>query len=151
MSTRTTYSISMPHGNKVAASMFQLRRALIVATTALVSVAAQNASAYDFQVQGGDIGDFESGNQRQMTFVHITTVSSLCHDRTALDVNRGDQPSSIARGSTASICLVNGVQAVADGRLYTWSGVGMPGGLWVLDVRTPNSSSIYRDGGVPPQ
>lgn len=144
MSTNTRYFISMPFSNIVVVAMFQLRRALFVVFTAFVSLAAQNASAYNFEVTSSYV---------YFDYVHITTVSSFCHDRTALDVNRGDQPQWDVFGSTASICLINGVQASVRGTLYTWSGVGSPGGKWILinestrgSVVTPAHLCVMRPG-----
>jgi len=144
MSSKIRYAISMPYGNIVVAAMFQLRRALFVVSTAFFSLAAQNASAYNFEVTSSYVN---------FDYVHITTVSSFCHDRTALDTNRGDQPQWDVFGSTASICLINGVQVAVRGALITWSGVGSPGGKWVLinestrgSVVTPAHLCVLRPG-----
>lgn len=112
-----------PNGASSLAPSSRLRRVVVFFAATLASLAAPIASAYDFEVRSYD-GAFH--------YVHITTASSACHDRNALDVNRGDQPQSDVSGSTASICLINGVQVSLGGQLYTWSHPGVAGGRWAL-------------------
>lgn len=106
------------------AQMSKVRQLTFLVTATVLTFGAQTAAAYDFHVTAGN-GWYE------FHYVHITTVSRLCHDRTPLNINRGDKPSSYATGTTAPGCLINGVQvSVAGEPLLTWSGIGSPGGTW---------------------
>ena len=126
--------VTVPHGF-LGAQMAKLRRLIFVAVAAICSLGAQSAAAYDFAV---------SAAQGYLVFdyVHITTVSRFCHDRTPLDINKGDQPQTSVSGSTAPGCLINGVQAVVKGfPLMSWSGMGSPGGRWVVVTESSNGQS----------
>lgn len=127
--------------------MAKWRRLIFVATAAICALGAQSAAAYDFEVSAAQ-------GYLEFHYVHITTVSRLCHDRTPLDINKGDKPQTSVSGSTAPGCLINGVQvSIAGAPLMTWSGMGSPGGRWVVvtestrgDKVTPAHLCLMRPG-----
>ena len=130
-----------------AAQAAKARRLIFLAIAAISSLGAQSAAAYDFEVSAAQ-------GYVEFHYVHITTVSRFCHDRTPLDINKGDQPRTSVSGSTAPGCLINGVQvSVAGSPLMSWSGMGSPGGRWVVvnestkgDQRTPAHLCLIRPG-----
>lgn len=116
--------------------MAKLRRLIFVAIAAICSLGAQSAAAYDFEVSAAQ-------GYIEFHYVHITTVSRFCHDRTPLDINKGDQPQTTVRGSTAPGCLINGVQvSTSFGPLMTWSGMGSPGGRWLVVTESNQGGKI---------
>ena len=117
-----------PNGSFFGAPSSRLRRVIVLAGAMLASLASPLASAYDFSVESV-FAPFH--------YVHMTTVSSLCHDRTPLDVNRGDQPQQRVTGSTSGLCLIDGVQASLGYVLLTWNELGVAGGAWFYR-RSPN-------------
>jgi len=109
---------------------------LAIWSAALV-LGANGAEAYDFKVCTNLIGG-------KVVWVHVHTVSALCHDRTP--VENGNWPeASCALGSTALGCLIDEVKFRTDtGKEYTWSkGVGRPGGTWYLSY---DGSIEYHEG-----
>jgi len=85
---------------------------------------AELANSYDFTVCS------HIGAQ----YVHVHTVSAFCHDRTPVD--NTDPPLTgdhqCVDDSTAPGCLIDNVTFVTDGKQYSWSGIGVPGGTFTL-------------------
>lgn len=99
-------------------------------SAAALIVAAPSAFAYDYNVCNR-LND-------KVGYVHLDTVSALCHDRTPVDVNAGDAPlllDQCVSGTTAPGCLVSGAEfyTQASGSQGWSNGLGMMGGTWTLN------------------
>ena|SRR6266850_6774674 len=96
-------------------------------------VGAQRAQAYGFQVCS--IG-FAS------KYIHVRTVSALCHDRTPVDTGDPILSQGCVSGDTALGCLIDRVDFITtDGTIYTWSSwAGVTGGRFSLIQTNPNGS-----------
>ena len=84
----------------------------------LFVLGAQTAHAYDFNV-GNQLAPFTT-----IGYVHVHTVSALCHDREPVDINQGDPPlksGTYVSGSTAPGCLIDSVSIYPSfGPPKTW-------------------------------
>ena len=102
-------------------------RLLFILSFATLPLAVPSAFAYDYQV--GNFSGESAG------YVHLETVSALCHDRTPVDMNAGDPRLETAQtrtGTTAPGCLISKVEFYTTAGVWSWDGVGQTGGTWTM-------------------
>lgn len=118
---------------------------LVIGMLALGSqlLTAGCAAAYDFRI----CSNFGA------VYIHVHTVSALCHDRTPVDYS--DKPltaiGGCVRGTTAPGCLIDGVTivpyyATIPRKEYSWGGIGVAGGTWNLKQYVFGDPFVCFDG-----